>query len=494
MSGDGRRVEAGRRGTPTGAPRRSLVTPAGIASEGDARATAIWAVLAVGLLLRVACSFHAFWLDEIWSYLLAQDLASPWQIFTERRHDNNHILNTLFIHAIGEHEHWFPYRLLSIATGTASIYFLARLAAERGKSEALAAAILAATAYPLISVSAQARGYAPAIFFSLVAVWLARRERTDRAATRLAFWSACVLGILSHLTFLYAYLSIVAWTLVRPAIRARWKELAWLHCVPVAAIAALYWFFYRDIVIGGGPADYDLWAVVGRAIAEAVGVSPNRPGVGLALAVAAPIALIGIGGLLRTARADAVFFGCALFAAPAALFVASEPRLLYSRYFVASVPFFYWLCAVALGWIRRRGRIGLGLYWGMLAAFALAHGGTTLEHASVGRSHYSDALTYLEQHTDSAVIGIGTDHDFRNSLVLRFYARYRTAGKTFAVRESGSWTGPGPQWYLAHSWLSGPDPPPTLRFEGDRRYTLVERFENGVGPGWTWFLYRNDAR
>ena len=31
-------------------------------------------VIAVGLLLRVVTSFQSFWLDEIWSYYLAQDL------------------------------------------------------------------------------------------------------------------------------------------------------------------------------------------------------------------------------------------------------------------------------------------------------------------------------------------------------------------------------------------------------------------------------------
>ena len=132
------------------------------------------------VLARVVSAFQSFWLDEIWSYLLAQDVDSAWQVLTVLKHDNNHILNTLFIRAMGEHEHWFVYRMLSLATGTAVIYLLARLALGWGSAAALAAAILAAASHPLTLVSAQARGYSAAMFFALVALFWIRAEQPAR--------------------------------------------------------------------------------------------------------------------------------------------------------------------------------------------------------------------------------------------------------------------------------------------------------------------------
>ena len=53
--------------------------------------------------LRVAGIYDDFWLDEIWSWRMAGDLASPWLVFTHpsARYDNNHPLNTMLMWAQG---------------------------------------------------------------------------------------------------------------------------------------------------------------------------------------------------------------------------------------------------------------------------------------------------------------------------------------------------------------------------------------------------------
>jgi len=460
----------------------------------------VWVVIAVGLLIRLISAFQSFWLDEIWSYFLAQDLDSAWGVLTARKHDNNHILNTLFIYAMGEHEHWFVYRTLSLATGTASIYCLAREALRWGRPAATAAAVLAAGSFPLTLASAQARGYAAAMFFSIVTLlWLERERPAATWRSCFGFWIVATLGILSHLTFLYAYLPLVAWTLIR-----RWQaektvstqallELLRLHCVPLVVIVTLYFQFYSGIVIGGGPADYDVWKVIGSTLAEAVGTPADGRWGWLAVCIVGVTVPVGVWSVRRDGAASVVFFLSVLLLSPALIYGVSAPKLLYSRYFWACIPFLYLLASHLLGRIHR-GRIGTVVYWVLLVAFVAANGVKTLEHVSKGRTQYADALTYLEQHTDGDTIQIGTDHDFRNGMVIRFYARYRTAGKTFVIRPKAGWTGPGPEWYLMHSWLSGPFPPRKITLVGGRAYTQVAQFHNGIGSGWTWFLYRNDAR
>ncbi|MGE4605622.1 MAG: hypothetical protein AAEJ52_02650 [Myxococcota bacterium] len=461
----------------------------------------VWVVIAAGLLARVVSAFQSFWLDEIWSYLLAQDVDSAWQVLTVLKHDNNHILNTLFIRAMGEHEHWFVYRMLSLATGTAVIYLLARLALGWGSAAALAAAILAAASHPLTLASAQARGYSAAMFFALVALFWIRAEQPARTwKSCFGFWLVVTLGILSHLTFLYAYMPLVGWTLIRRWQSAgklsaqAWIEMARLHAVPVVIVAAMYIVFYSEIVIGGGPTDYEVSEVVGRTIAAAVGTPTTGNWVLLALAITGVLVPIGLWLAARDGAPLVFFFVSVLFLAPVLIFLVAAPKLLFPRYFWVCIPFLYLLAANVLGWIHRGTRTGKGVYWVLLAAFVLANGAKTLEHVSVGRTNYADALTYLEEHTEGDIIQIGSDHDFRNAMVIRFYARYRTAGKSFAIVPKSSWTGPGPEWYLMHSWISGPFPQRHVTLAGDRPYTLVARFDNGIGTGWKWFLYRNDNR
>src|SRR4029079_11651384 len=65
---------------------------------------------------------------------------------------------------------------------------------------------------PLIVYSSEARGYAPMVFFVLLAIDAYERYLATRAWRVLAtFWAAVVLGFLSHLTFVHAYGAILVW-------------------------------------------------------------------------------------------------------------------------------------------------------------------------------------------------------------------------------------------------------------------------------------------
>ena len=71
-----------------------------------------------GAVLRVWAACDDFWLDEIMSLGLAQGISHSWEILT-LHHDNNHILNTLYLFLIGQQQNWVWYRILSVVTGTA---------------------------------------------------------------------------------------------------------------------------------------------------------------------------------------------------------------------------------------------------------------------------------------------------------------------------------------------------------------------------------------
>src|SRR5205823_152187 len=106
--------------------------------------------------------------------------------------------------------------------GVGSAALAGQILSRRGRPHAIAAMILVSVSYPLIVYSSEARGYAPMVFFVLMAV--SAHERVLRSRTwpaLIAFWTAAILGMLSHLTFLHAYVAIVLWSVYAMLVRAR---------------------------------------------------------------------------------------------------------------------------------------------------------------------------------------------------------------------------------------------------------------------------------
>jgi uncharacterized membrane protein len=172
------------------------------------------AVMIAGAVLRVRAACDDFWLDEIMSLGLAQSISHSWEILTIH-HDNNHILNTLYLFLLGKQKNWVWYRIFSVVTGTASVAIIGYGTLRRGFLEAATATVLAALSYPLILYASEARGYAPAVLFSLTSFFLLQGYWESRTFWKLVlFWTSVALGLLSHFTFIYVYLSLFVWSVV----------------------------------------------------------------------------------------------------------------------------------------------------------------------------------------------------------------------------------------------------------------------------------------
>ena len=175
----------------------------------------IFAIILLGAALRAPALFDAFWVDEVWSLKIAQSVSSPLEIFTSIHHDNNHMLNTLFLYLLGDQSQWFIYRFPSFLFGMGSIVLAGIIAHRRGQWEAATAMLLFSFSYPMILYSTEARGYSPAVFFALLAFLLINHYRnTTQWRHIVLFWGTTVLGFLSHLSFAIVYLAFVAWILV----------------------------------------------------------------------------------------------------------------------------------------------------------------------------------------------------------------------------------------------------------------------------------------
>src|SRR5271169_109738 len=86
----------------------------------------VWpAIAAIGLvvlgaILRVYGARGDLWLDEIWSLVLLEPVKSFGEIIWGINHDNNHILNSIYLYMIGPNATPILLRGLSISFGIAS--------------------------------------------------------------------------------------------------------------------------------------------------------------------------------------------------------------------------------------------------------------------------------------------------------------------------------------------------------------------------------------
>ncbi len=202
-----------------------------------------------------------FWFDEIWSWEFARAAGSPWEIVAGPRHhhDNNHKLNTLYLWFCPDGVAWWRYRLHSFVAGLAAVGLAVLIARRRGRAEAVFAGLLFATNYWLAVASTEARGYALAVCFALLAFYALEGYFTAGGWRMLVlFWVSVILGFASHLTFIHCYLALGLWSVYHCArcrlpARAEIRELLACHAVPSLFFLVLYFVDVRRMQIGGAP-------------------------------------------------------------------------------------------------------------------------------------------------------------------------------------------------------------------------------------------------
>ncbi len=479
------------------------------------------AAVLLGGLSRVACLGAEFWLDEIWSFELAHAASSPAGVLFGIRHDNNHPLNTLWLALWPARVWWGWYRLHSVAAGLASIVLAAKVGRRLGRIEAVVAAVLVASCSWLVIAGAEARGYSLAVCFALLALdalWSyldggqnvgerpAKPQAEDSGGVGGAlgglpsyplalFWVAAVLGFLSHLTFVHAYLGFVVWSLRRFA-RDRAssgdevRRLAVLHGVPAAFFAVYYLASVRGMEIGGGPPE-----PTHEVLARLIGLGLGGPAAGwVVLPIAAVALALFAGGLWLLARQGPdvwVFFLVAAFAAPALIVVrraVSAPSFLAERYFFIPLVFFLLCAAVSLAELLRRRWASRAAALALLTLFLAGNVWTVRDFVSSGRGDFHEALAWVIEHDTDEVVRVtseeGKGPEFRTDKYVRFYAPYLSDGREIAFVPTGA------PWLLVHQ-LPEQRASPAEKIEKPGNTYRLERAFPSHGPwAWGWFVYR----
>jgi multisubunit Na+/H+ antiporter MnhF subunit len=379
---------------------------------------AVAAILIVGVALRLRGVFTDFWLDEIWGLRIALDAPSWWALITRIHADTNHPLVSIFMHALGPMRHWEWYRALSFFCGLGTI-FLIRDWRYR---------VLAALSFPLIVYSSEARGYAPAAFFLLLAYVTKRR---------LVFGIAIVLAILSHLSAVAVYLGFLAADVVRwrtgtlacpPAQGQARVPVLHRHVVPILFGAWYFFIKVRHLVPGGGPR----W-------------TPDP----FALLIAVITLTIVAIEIVRRRDGDSVFFAVAIVVGPLIAAASYRCPCVLPRHFFVCMPFVLILFASFFERVPR---------WGM-AVFIVINAIQIVPFMIYGRGQYNRAL-----HDISGTVS--GDSEFRDRMLIDFY------------NPSLRYGGPNPEWLL----IENPHPIPG--------YTQWRTYPYGGISGWTWSVYR----
>lgn len=454
------------------------------------------AIILSALILRVYCATDQFWMDEIWSLNFAFD-SSSWINIFKIKHDNNHILNTLYLWFVGEQNHWIYYRLLSILTGTAVIALLFFVTIGKNSVEKLFCLILGAVSYPLILYASEARGYSPAAAAGLCAYILLSRYEHKRNFTNLSlFWLAIILGMLAHITVVYLLLALIIKSIMdyhlenrRPASLA--LHLVSIYLVPCLFLCGYYFFIINNLFIAGGP-EINFFETIRHTLFLASGF-PDYPGSDL-LAVAALMVVFvsGLYLLMKNNPSQSIFFLNILFLAPFAVLVIKPPSFLHFRYFLICLPFFFILTAHVLYRLYVHSLYGKALTLIALVLFCSGNAGRVYNLISVGRGDYQGALSYMYEKTTGNVITIGSDHDLGSAMVLSFYSRFLSSDKKIKYYKINEWPESGPEWVLIQSQEKQYTPRKRVTDNKRRSFVLQNNFEFEGSSGWHWSVYRNE--
>ncbi|PKL49511.1 MAG: hypothetical protein CVV42_05875 [Candidatus Riflebacteria bacterium HGW-Riflebacteria-2] len=446
-------------------------------------------------LLIVAAASGDLWLEEVWSLGFALDSGVVSDIFCRFKHDNNHVLNTLYLYLVSHADDFMVFRTLSVLSGIASLWLLTWIAGhERRKTEATLVLIIAGSSYPLLLYFSEARGYAPAIFFSLVAYIAMRNFHESLSKVAMfTFWLASFAGIIAHTTFIMVSLGLFisdAFTVRTMSGRPQKSRLFWLlpHLPVIAFFAWWYNFYLKDMEIGSGPV-FSASIALGQLSVYLLGLPDSNSGYMMASIIFLLLLAAGLRRLYLNSQNWLTFAGILLISPPITLIVR-RPPFLYFNYFLLLFPFFYLLLAylVADSW-RRRPELRFLLIL-LTTAMLIGHWQRNFSLINNGRGNYSAAISHILSNCREFPVYVGSDHDFRNPTLIEYYSHRDKAHGALQYVMARDWPQTPPEYFIGHSRTPVDNPVPRHILAGIGEFELEAYWLSAPVSGFSWYVYR----
>lgn len=460
--------------------------------------------LLIGLMLGLSAGIRwplldmPLQFDEIWSWEMAHAAGTPGRLFTDPafHHDNNHLLNTWYLQwwdGFAEPRH---YRWLAYGAGCLLVVLTMLWARGFGTWVMLCTGLLLACNSWWVIFSTQARGYTLAACAAMACWLLWRRYREHPTwAWGSALGGMVVVGFLAHFHFLQVYLALAAamvmhWARERRSLGEEWLHLIRCHWLPVLGLTLLYFFFIRDMELGGGPRP-SAGEVLVHLFGQGFGFYQTSPYQWLA-------GLVGMGllfgllllSLLDRDRTVARMFWLTCLLVPAILFMSMRPPFLFERYFLFPYLFVLILYGIGLGrcaqfpWGWPVVLVLLGLYaWNNLQLLD--------EYRQEGRVRFAEVVAYLQQaQPGTEPITVAGDVDFRLEKFFAFEGARLDRQRRLRYVQNKDIPKEGVHWLLMHrvpeEGIELPGKVQTDRW--GNRYQWVHDIHPQQPMEWRWIL------
>ncbi len=318
-------------------------------------------------------------------------------------------------------------------------------------------AFVFALSFPLAYYSSEARGYAPAVCLTLLALWwLLRYCDTQRSSDVAGFWASSVLAMMAHATFVFAFIGMLLWTdshaeRITGSVRKATHITLRAFVVPGIAIGVFYLVSLRGMRIGGGP-PYWLFEVVTQTLSLLAGGAMEAPAVWIAAAASVAVFVAAVTWLKARQDDRWLLYVACCFVVPGLFIVLTQPRVLVPRYLVipmalALLPISQWLAFL----LSRQG-VSRALAVSLLTLYVTGNTVHFARFASTGRAHHREALADMLEAAHGGPVTLGATGQkpgerFRTGLMVNHYADllgsgrirlYETtehAGADFIIRE-----------------------------------------------------------
>jgi hypothetical protein len=464
----------------------------------------VWAVAmtVLGLSLRILGARGDLWLDEVHTLQLVGKVHSAGQVIWGINHDNNHLLNSLYIYVVGVDRSPLVLRGLSILLGTLTVPMAGMVSggARRPLNSALAMLVFAVD-YPLVHYGSEARGYSGLILFILAGIWALEKGIHDvRGQVRLGI--ILVLGVLSHFSMIVICGVLYVWRV-------------WIDRKPGQKIFDIFYevlvrfrfailgigLLGAVIVLGAkahpvtiGTNDISLWDEVTTAYGMMLGAmvcfGQQSFGQSCLLAGVASVLLYAFKYPLRDQPRVSLYI-LAVVIMPWVLFETGMRNLNNERYYIAFAAIWLLLPIRLVYDLALQGIAGR-LMAGLLLLAFLASNGSELGHFyRTGRGHYGDAVMQM---TEDGPATYGTRETFGIGMVASYYAR--KLDRPLTMIRTDDWCATPPDWLVTRS---DPDGTPPLQLtKGPAACPITFEYSQTFPfwglSGWQWSTYRRKVQ
>lgn len=465
-----------------------------------------------GSLLRIVASSNDLWLDEVWVINDIENGINSWNAIIKgaEGRDGSASLYTPIVDLLqGQRA-----ELLRAPAVFSSIIFLILIylfSIKDGPFVATLNLLFVSISFVLVLYGSEARGYSPMLLCALASCLTIEstcNQLSNRTIKLIAFWFISLLGFLFHFSFLNFYVALLLSDLfncvalsknISRKDRFNGRDFLLTHIPLIMVFVTFYFFVIRELPPGSGTLSSSMDVVI-----DTLNVSMGGPLLSIGFPIQSVfclysallmVAILGLEVFLQLKDRDTrwLFYLTIIFIVPILIILFFQPRYLAVRYFLSSIVFAYLLLASFVVRVWRLSIIGKILAFSLTIGFMYGNFTYLNLLLNYGRGQYSIAINYISEATPPQSIStIGSDHDFRNGMMVNYYKR-KSDKKNIEYIDNQLAQKSAPLWYLVHSQDIYKIALGQINIFGNT-YTLEKTFPFAALSGWSWMLYKRDDK